>query len=364
MTPLPDGRTRFSVPLAFALSLGELRHSFDPLPPSRSSEHESAVVMRFSVLLAIGASHMAMAAGLYDNETTSGGRGPQPTRRPHHGLVRLPPVVGDFLLYGCAGSSTGFPTFKKIALTRDMTLEFCAASCPGRYFGAFDADCYCGEEVDPATTRRVAHEKCDIPCPGDRSEACGGRAGHELSRRQSVPLTVVLSLYVRREHHTTAPPATITETVTSTTTGTVTSCPPHIPHCHVGSRTTDVVTVTKEVCPISDFHKKKIVCYGNHCAPEHPCEKCEHHRIICNGQRCRPEVCDNREEWNKLVFCKGGECYFPHCQGDECNRKIVCFDGKCAHEKCFGDECHKKFVCHGDECRHEKCSGDECHQKF
>ncbi|KND86918.1 hypothetical protein TOPH_08435 [Tolypocladium ophioglossoides CBS 100239] len=319
--------------------------------------------MRCSVLLALGAGQVALAAAPFNNETTtSGGRGPQPTRRPPPGGNSLPPQVGDFELYGCAGSSAGFPTFRKIVSTDDLTLEFCAASCPTRFFGTYDTDCYCGEELDQATTRRVVPEMCDIPCPGDRRESCGGRAGPGLSRRQSVPLTVVLSVYVRRGPTMTEPP--ITKTITRTTTGTITSCPPHFPHCPVGSRTTDVVTVTTEICPIPDFHKKKIVCFGDHCAPERPCDKCEHHRIVCQGERCRPEVCDNKEDWGKLVICKDDECRFSQCEGEECRRKIVCFDGKCAHERCFGNECEKKFVCHGEECKHEQCFGNECHKKF
>lgn len=93
--------------------------------------------MRFSLLLALGAGQVALAA--YSNETTtSRGRGPQPTQTPPPGGARLPPQVGDFQLYGCTGSEAGFPTFSKIASTPDMTLDFCAASCPTRFFGAYD----------------------------------------------------------------------------------------------------------------------------------------------------------------------------------------------------------------------------------
>ena len=92
--------------------------------------------MRFSPLLALGAGQVALAA--YDNTTTSGGRGPQPTQTPVAGRPILPGRVGDFVLFGCTGSTAGFPTLTKVATSQDMTLDFCAASCDLReYFGVF-----------------------------------------------------------------------------------------------------------------------------------------------------------------------------------------------------------------------------------
>ncbi|KAL7951545.1 hypothetical protein V8C42DRAFT_356769 [Trichoderma barbatum] len=328
----------------------------------------------------------------------------QPLSLPHK-LDVHPLLIGDFRLFGCVASTAGFPLFKKIASTGLMNLDFCAASCPGKFFGTYNTDCYCGNELDLATAGKITEDLCDTPCPGDRHQTCGGvAAAIRLAHEKQRPLSVVLSLYVRihDEHHddgheynhtwdhhdnhtwdhhhdnggheykhtwggikpTRRPYHTFTSTITSTKTSTITSCPPWIPNCSVGHKVTEVMTVTTELCPKPEWHKKKIVCYGGHCAPEEPCrdEHCEHHRVICHGDDCYPEVCTDKEEWHKLVICDGKDCRYHQCAGDECNTKIVCYDGKCAKETCYGGECRSKFVCKGFECGHQHCHGDDCHR--
>ncbi|KAL7938786.1 hypothetical protein V8C35DRAFT_328729 [Trichoderma chlorosporum] len=339
--------------------------------------------MHSALMLSLGAQ---LALGYFTN-----------TSEPHPLSTKLdvhPLLVGDFRLFGCAASTAGFPYFKKIASTDLMNLDFCAASCPGKFFGTYNTDCYCGDELDLDTAGKITDDLCDTPCPGDEHEICGGLvAAARLAREKQKPLSVVLSLYVRihdeyrqedheydhndnQYHHedhqfnhtygitTTRPPYhTFTSTTTSTKTYTITSCPPWIEHCSVGHKTTEVVTVTTELCPKPEWHKKKIVCYGGHCAPEEPCreEHCDRHRVVCNGDDCRTEDCTDTDEWHKLVICDGKDCRYHHCEGEECNTKIVCYDGKCAKETCYGDECRKKFVCKGFECGHEQCNGEDCH---
>lgn len=50
----------------------------------------------------------------------------------------LPNTIGDFQLYGCVASTEQFPTFTQTGSTADMSLDFCAASCPSRFFGVYD----------------------------------------------------------------------------------------------------------------------------------------------------------------------------------------------------------------------------------
>ncbi|EHK23594.1 uncharacterized protein TRIVIDRAFT_79838 [Trichoderma virens Gv29-8] len=326
-----------------------------------------------------------------------------------------PLLIGDFRLFGCVASTEGFPKFKKIASTSLMNLDFCAASCPGKFFGTYNTDCYCGDDLDLETSGRVTEDLCDTPCPGDKRQTCGGLiAAARLALEKQRPQSLVLSLYVRihgedhdenhddheyhhddkenhwdgkenhwddKENHwdghkynntwdktpTRPQRHTFTSTITSTKTQTITSCPPWIQHCSVGHKTTEIVTVTTELCPKPEWHKKKIICYGGHCAPEEPCgdEHCERHRVICKGDDCYPEVCTDKEEWHKLVVCDGKDgkdCRYHQCDGEECNSKIVCYDGKCAKETCYGEECRNKFVCKGFECGHEQCNGDDCHK--
>ncbi|KAL6875291.1 hypothetical protein J3F83DRAFT_730650 [Trichoderma novae-zelandiae] len=245
------------------------------------------------------------------------------------------------------------------------------------------------------TAGKVDADLCDTPCPGDECQACGGlAAAARLAREKQRPDSVILSLYIRLGedldyHHddhghghehtwdhdphdggkfTRPPRRTYTSTITSTTTSTITSCPPGVPHCPVGNRVTQAVTLTTELCPEPEWHRKKIVCFGDHCAPEEPCrddeQHCQRHRVVCSGESCRPEICADKDEWHKLVVCNddGDECRYQQCAGDECNTKIVCYDGKCAKEPCYGDECRTNFVCRGSECRHEACEGEDCHQ--
>lgn len=73
--------------------------------------------MRFAIIAAVGAANLAMAQ--YSNST-----GPT-----------LPERAGDFKLFGCATSSSGFPGFQKVATTDDMSIDMCAASCPTKYMG-------------------------------------------------------------------------------------------------------------------------------------------------------------------------------------------------------------------------------------
>jgi hypothetical protein len=51
----------------------------------------------------------------------------------------FPGSVGVFTLFGCVGSSAGFPTFELAETNAQMDLERCASLCVGRaYFGVYD----------------------------------------------------------------------------------------------------------------------------------------------------------------------------------------------------------------------------------
>ncbi|KAL7810035.1 hypothetical protein V8C44DRAFT_365682 [Trichoderma aethiopicum] len=347
--------------------------------------------MHLPLIIAFGAK---LALGHFSNSSD-----PWPQSHDDAAAATQPWVVGDFRFFGCAASSAGFPLFKKVAFTDFMNLDFCAASCPGKYFGTSDTDCYCGDELDAESSDKVDSDQCDTPCPGDGSQICGGHAAsawpaHEKQESESV----ILSLYIKlgEDHHEhdqkqedtcededeedhhhggwqfTRPPPhqTYTSTITSTTTSTITSCPPDVQHCPVGNKVTQAVTVTTELCPAPEWSKKKITCYGDLCAPEEPChdddEQCQHQRVVCHGDSCHPEPCSDKDEWHKLVVCDGddssSECHYRQCAGEECATKIVCYDGHCAKQKCWGDECRANLVCKGPECRHEACGEEECHE--
>ncbi|KAG9254732.1 uncharacterized protein F5Z01DRAFT_654707 [Emericellopsis atlantica] len=330
--------------------------------------------MRYTPLLAFGLGQVALARNstFTWSSTTSSGANPTQTAP-----VGFPEQLGDFRFFGCLSSSEQFPTFELVASSNEMSLDICAASCPGRFMGVYSTDCYCGDEVNSDDTQRVANSQCDVACPGNELESCGGLAG-AVARRQTVPLSILLSVYIRIRDAavtsgavptgtmTAAPTGTniVTETITDTLT--ITSCPPEVTNCPVGQVTT--TTYTTEYCPevtsaANAWHEKVLICYGDYCAPQFPCSECAKHRVVCEGDVCHPEVCTN-EEYYKKVVCNGDHCVYPTCEGADCLKKVVCYGDNCVAAKCYGDECEKNLVCHGDACGYETCQGEDCYKQY
>jgi len=270
---------------------------------------------------------------------------------------KAPYQLGDYQYYGCTKSGDGFPTFDLQVSTPEMSLDFCAASCSTRFFGVYNTDCYCGDDLSKYTSEVVPDWECSIPCNGNKLEACGGLKGSKLIRR-GVPLSAFLTVYIRTKdayakYTSTASPVTYTTTDSK-------------------GKPTEIVKLKEikedlkdkdgkdkdEKKKIDEWKKKKIVCYGDYCAPEFPVEDGKHERIVCEDDWCRPEPCET-EDWSKLVVCKSGKCKYQECKDDECHaKKIVCYDGKCESEKCFGDECKKKLTCKDKKCEHKTCDKD------
>ncbi|KAF9767701.1 hypothetical protein IL306_015103 [Fusarium sp. DS 682] len=126
----------------------------------------------------------------------------------------FPGDVGDFTLFGCVASTAGFPTFTLAESSPLMDLNICATLCAGRaYFGVYDTSCYCGDEIDAADTSRVNLDQCDIECPGDTTQFCGGESRSRLRARQAIPSNRLLTVYTAAEAA-----VTLTESVTQTVT--------------------------------------------------------------------------------------------------------------------------------------------------
>ncbi|PMB71164.1 Endo-1,3(4)-beta-glucanase [Beauveria bassiana] len=105
-------------------------------------------------------------------------QGPIPTASlpsPSGPLRANPANLNDFSYLGCFGSSSDFKSFTKVADSPDMNLNKCTVLCNGKkYAGVFETACYCASELDADT--RVSTDACDMPCPGDSTQLCGGRA--------------------------------------------------------------------------------------------------------------------------------------------------------------------------------------------
>ncbi|KAF3355666.1 hypothetical protein VD0004_g6293 [Verticillium dahliae] len=296
------------------------------------------------------------------------------------GAPANPGTIGGYSLLGCVGSDGGFPGFVLGESSGAMTNELCIASCPTgtKFAGTNGRDCYCGEDL--GTAESVAPGSCNIECPGNALQSCGGSIGGGVAKRQ-LPLSILLTVYVLVEPVpgqgtvTVTGTTTVTDTVTTTFTGSA------------GSVVTATQTITRTICPTCgpcqgpycpkplptpgpDAHCygddcfKKIVCFGGWCTFDYPCfgDWCNK-RVVCHDDRCRAEECYG-DDCHKKVCCTGDSCKYEtdrHSEGDYWSKKVICYGDHCEEEKCHGDECKKNYVCHGDECGHETCHGDECH---
>jgi hypothetical protein len=59
-----------------------------------------------------------------------------------------------------------------------MTMEYCFSRCNSRGWKLAGLkngiNCMCGDDLAPWAVKDAGLQKCSIPCPGDRSETCGG----------------------------------------------------------------------------------------------------------------------------------------------------------------------------------------------
>ncbi|SCO78319.1 uncharacterized protein FRV6_02532 [Fusarium oxysporum] len=224
----------------------------------------------------------------------------------------FPGSVGVFTLFGCVGSSAGFPTFELAETNAQMDLERCASLCTGRaYFGVYDTACYCGDEVDADNTSRVDIDQCDIQCPGDRDNFCGGDTRrNRLQARQAVAAGRLLTVYVSAI----GAGATVTDSVTETVTDQTTLVTTYTTAV-AGPQTTTTETVTAVQ-----------VCFNGKCYTQ-TSDRTVFIFIEVNGSDCDNEWVFITEECS----CQGGLQYVPK----------FCSGGSCAGEKVYKtQECH------------------------
>ncbi|KAK1573545.1 WSC domain-containing protein [Colletotrichum navitas] len=317
-------------------------------------------------------------------------------------ILPNPPRVGVATHLGCHDSSSGFPSFSLSLTDELMTLELCVRTCTSEnrlYSGLFDTRCYCGDVVEAPAVVQVGEDQCNILCPGNKAERCGGRVG--LAKRQ-IPDAFRLSIYANTEivsgassasasasasgpaltNSITAADSAVTSTFTTTVTGTVTKCPPGVLNCPIGSLTTAVSTVTTTYtalptslpCPNGEcYHlpcfgqdcNQKVTCYGDYVSYSSQCScAADRRRIVCEDGVCYPETCSGDDCGRKIV-CENGQCRYSRCRGDECTKeKITCYGNVCKIEQCEGDECDKKYVCADGTCSHQSCPLKEVNIKY
>lgn len=194
-------------------------------------------------------------------------------------------------------------------MTRKSYIPFLSVSA----IADISSDCYCGDGIDGDETARVELDSCDIECPGDDSQFCGGdsRRGR-MRRRQAVPSDRLLTVYVAAGAQT--------DVVTNEVTRTVTD------------QSTFVTTFTTTVAgPVTTATERVVYIFL-----EADCSDCDGQWVYV------PEVCD----------CQGGFQYVPYfCFGGSCSGKTVY-----KSQECHDWWNHKNFYVPAD-C--EKCSGGE-----
>ncbi|RTE80946.1 hypothetical protein BHE90_004523 [Fusarium euwallaceae] len=141
-----------------------------------------------------------------------------------------PDRIGNYSYIGCFGSRTGFLTFEETTQSVDMTIQSCIEACGGTtYIGVYQETCYCAEKLD-ANTRAVANESaCNVPCPGNDKQLCGGLAATTSSNsrrwmhvRRDAPSSVLLTVYASlADTETPEPPPGMGASLPSTSTGQV-----------------------------------------------------------------------------------------------------------------------------------------------
>ncbi|RTE70131.1 hypothetical protein BHE90_015477 [Fusarium euwallaceae] len=308
---------------------------------------------QFSTTQFTNSSSIATSTEPATDTATSASSSSTSTAEPSH-----PDTVGNFRFLGCIGSDDGFPTFILAADSEDNTLESCAAACEGsNYFGTYDNTCYCGVTLNVATTDILSSDACDISCPGDETQACGGiRSSSRLRRRQSVDISVLLSIYISIDFNPDGTTDTVTNTVTAVETETL---PPVTTTATVttvidGTTTVTAVTTVIAVVPTDVV----IICYGNYCAPQVHCPTCTKWQIVCEDGHCAPRECHDNN-WDRLVICESGLCHYADWKEEECNQRIVCYGSDCTWDRTPHKDYQKKFIRYEDDwCFHEECVDD------
>ncbi|KAF5562241.1 hypothetical protein FPHYL_5768 [Fusarium phyllophilum] len=209
----------------------------------------------------------------------------------------FPGDVGGFSLLGCAGSTAGFPTYTLAESSPLMDLNLCASLCEGRaHFGVHDTACYCGDVYDFDSTVFYNLDQCDIECPGDKTQFCGGEVGNKLRARQAVASNILLTLYARAEAV-----VSLTESVTQTVTNQETIVTTFTTVASGESIATEVVTAT-------------LVCVEGKCHSSSSNNVAVYIFVEINGSGCDGQWVYISEP------CPGGQQYIPH----------LCSAGRCA----------------------------------
>ncbi|WQF90256.1 Putative carbohydrate-binding WSC [Colletotrichum destructivum] len=118
------------------------------------------------------------------------------------------PNVDNYAFIGCLGSPSGFGSFVQVGQDPNMTQERCVNLSQGRqYGGVFNDTCFVSDLLQGTALFPAA--SCNLPCPGNAGQICGGLTnattlgrrsyyGPQVSRRAASP-NILLTLFGRVE---------------------------------------------------------------------------------------------------------------------------------------------------------------------
>ncbi|TVY35163.1 hypothetical protein LSUB1_G007568 [Lachnellula subtilissima] len=82
--------------------------------------------------------------------------------------------IGNCEYVGCYSSTASVPDFSLTTSTGAMTIELCESKCIASgepYSGLYQGDCFCASTLGSS---EESGESCNLPCPGNKDEMCGG----------------------------------------------------------------------------------------------------------------------------------------------------------------------------------------------
>ncbi|KAJ0161756.1 hypothetical protein CTA2_5649, partial [Colletotrichum tanaceti] len=318
---------------------GSTDDGFDPDPPTSTD----------SIVTSTTSGVSTTTSGVSTSASASASVSPNPVN------------VGGFTLLGCYGSPSSYPTFTLQLSAESMTIDRCTAACPAdkRYAALFGSDCFCGDTIDDVNEQLRPEAECNIPCPGNPRQRCGGRnAGAILkAKRQIIPSDIRFSIYVR-VGAVVSVSGSVTVTITApTTSGSMLPTFSPAPNPCSNGKCFGIP------CFSGDCYKK-FVSYGDYCGYDFPCfgPDCKRRLVWENGV-WRPDVC-NGYDCGRKVKCVSGKCKIITKGDDWDQEKITCFGNICKVEKCESDECNKKYVCKDDSCVFETCPKEDGNKKY
>ncbi|CAM1511862.1 Fc.00g093750.m01.CDS01 [Cosmosporella sp. VM-42] len=146
--------------------------TFTSLPSFVSESSDNPSTLQMSLTTNSTASTSPLTTSLSASSTLPLSSSTSTISAPSQAVSNLP-RVGQYIYFGCLGSSVGYPSFDLIGSGPNMTTAECIRLATGRlYIGIFDRECFAADTLDSATT--VRDGRCDLPCPGDTGLFCGG----------------------------------------------------------------------------------------------------------------------------------------------------------------------------------------------